>query len=101
MLSQTRRSHQSGLSTATTPLRRDHREDRTEHRALPTGNNPPGGVSPDRWDGELRRGATGGAPPEERPSDLRHVQLPHRPRHPRYRVKTFDCDGGDAGIGGD
>ena len=31
---------QSGRSTATTPLRRDHRENRTGQRALSTGDNP-------------------------------------------------------------
>lgn len=31
---------QSGRSTATTPLRRDHRENRTVQRALSTGDNP-------------------------------------------------------------
>jgi hypothetical protein len=31
---------QRGLSTATTPLRRDGRENRTGQRALPTGDNP-------------------------------------------------------------
>ena len=76
-------------STATTPLRHDHQENRTGQRALPTGNKPhtgeqllTGGTKEDFVEA-LRAGAP--ATPEQQPSDLRHVELSRHPHHPRDR----------------